>query len=130
MFGTHGTVRNFERQRYANERAARASLRRRGIFQRQGAAVLLRYLLNHGEAKAGTLVTLGGHIRLEQAGTVLLGQSDAVVDHLDRYPIALRRHDSFDATLPALDLAIGVTHGLDRLARVLHEVGDGAGDEL
>ena len=64
-----------ERQRDADQRAVRAAGRRRGVLQRQRAAVLLDALLHDGEAEAGALVALGGDVGLEQAVAVVLGQA-------------------------------------------------------
>ncbi len=107
-----------------------ASGRRRCILERERAAVLLGDLLHHGEAEAGALVPLGGDVRLEQARAVLLRQADAVVDHLDGDAIGLRRDDGLDAALPVrIALQRRLARRLDRLAGVLHEVGDGTRDE-
>ena len=67
----------------------RAAGRRRGVLERQRAAVLLDDLLHDGEPEAGALVALGGDVGLEQARAVVLGQADAVVDHLDVDAVAI-----------------------------------------
>ena len=107
-----------------------ATRRRWCVLEGQRAAVLLGDLQHHGEAEAGALVALGGDVRLEQARAVLLGQADAVVDHLDGDAVGLRRDDRLDAAFPIrIALHGGLASHFHRLAGILDEVGDGARDQ-
>src|SRR5262249_13903579 len=100
----------------------RAPWRRRSVLQRDGAAMLLDALLHDGEAKTRAfLVSLGGHVRLEQAGTVVLGQPGTVVDHLDIHAVAVAAYNRLDAAAPAGLLVGALGVALDRLFRVLHQ---------
>src|SRR4029077_8687970 len=72
----------------------------------------------------GTLVALAGNVGLEQSVAIVLGQARSVVDHLDVYPIAVAAHDGLAAAAPPRLLVRPVDKSLDRLLRVLHQVGD------
>src|SRR5215470_16754758 len=110
-------------QRYADQCAVAPLGARRSILQCQRPPMLLDALLHNGQTKPRTLLlAFGGHIGLQQAHAVLLGQAWAVVDHLDVDAVAVAAHHRLDAASPVLVLVRALRVLLDRLLRVLHQV--------
>ena len=77
-----GRLDRLGRKAQLHPRAACAGNLFRGVAQLDMAAMLFEDAADDGEPEPGALFTRG-HVRLEQARAVLLGQSDAVVDDID-----------------------------------------------
>src|SRR5436190_3247385 len=102
-----------------NSGAAPAIKLSRRVLEQNAPVVLFHDALDDGEAEAGALLARG-HVRLRQAMTVLARQADAVVSNADERLIGIDARFDQDATLVT---RLGVLARLDRLARILDEIG-------
>src|SRR5712691_10392757 len=105
-------------------RAAAGEHARRQIVEIDAAAVVLEDAADDGEPEPGPLLA-GGDVGLEQPIAILLGQADAVVEHVDEDVAALAPDRNLDAA--AIELA--GRHRGDRLGGVLDDVGERLGNE-
>ncbi len=99
---------------------------RRRVVQHDAPVMFFHDALDDRQAEAGALLARG-HIGLGQTVPVFLRQADAIVGHADERRAAFSMPAS--TRMRPLIVWSSCCRGLDRLARVLDEIGDRLGDQ-